>query len=126
MSHKNYHNYSKQYNQPQNVEPVEDETVETANEPIVDTTVADPEVDATVEETVEAAPELPTTVVGIVSACKKLNVRNRPSTTAAILTTINEGVEVEIAQPVVDGEFYKVTLANGTTGFCMKKFITVK
>lgn len=135
MSHKDYRNYSKSYQQPQNAEPAvepdnaahdahthteESETVKT-----IDATVPVP--DEIVETTtVEAAPELPTAVTGVVSGCKKLNVRNRPTTTAAIITVVEEGTEVVIAQPVLDGEFYKVTLANGTTGYCMKKFITVK
>lgn len=131
MSHKDYHNYSKPYQQPQNAQPVAEktqnvvETVSAETEPVLDATV--PEPDKIVETTtVEAAPELPTTVTGVVSGCNKLNVRNRPSTTAAILTTINAGDEVVIEQLIVDDDFYKVTLANGTTGYCMKKFISVK
>lgn len=137
MSHKDYRNYSKQFNTQevpeQNATPdaiaaahdahthaEESETVKA-----IDATVPEPD-ETIVEDTVEAAPELPTAVTGVVSGCKKLNVRNKPSTTAAIVTTIDEGTEVVIAQPVLDGEFYKVTLANGTTGYCMKKFISVK
>lgn len=91
----------------------------------IDATVPEPEV--TVEPPmVESTPELPKAVTGFVSGCKKLNVRNRPSTTAAIITVITEGTEVEIAQPVLDAEFYKVTLADNTVGYCMQKFIAVK
>lgn len=132
MSHKNYHNYSKPFKAPD----VQEQNVPTSTSPVVNTTEEEntPELDATVPEPekfvepeiVEAAPELPKTVTGVVSGCKKLNVRNRPNITAGILVAINEGTEVEIAQPVVDGDFFKVTLASGITGYCMKKFIAVK
>lgn len=139
MSNKHYHNYSKPYKAPEVVEQtIPTSTFPTSTFPTSTSPVIEPEippvVDATVpvpDETikpdvVESTPELPTTVTGVVSGCKKLNVRNKPSTSAAILTTINEGVEVEVGQPVATGEFYKVTLANGIVGYCMKKFITVK
>lgn len=125
MGHKNYHNYSKPFNKENGTElasPATSPVIETTAEPEIDVTTAEPEE----VDVAEAAPELPTTVAGIVSGCKKLNVRNKPSTTAVIVTTINEGTEVVIAQPVLDAEFYKVTLANGVTGYCMKKFIAVK
>lgn len=130
MGHKNYHNYSKPFNKENEQEPTMSTPAESI-EPEVDSVevqaeVVEPEAETVVEDTVEAAPELPTAVAGVVSGCKKLNVRNKPSTTAVIVTTINEGTEVVIAQPVIDGEFYKVTLANGMAGYCMKKFVTVK
>lgn len=133
MSNKNYHNYSKPFKTPDIRET--DAIVVNTDEPEVAATVADPEVDATVadpevfvepEIATEVKPELPTTAAGVVSGCKKLNVRNRPNITAGIVTTIDEGTEVEIAQPIVNGDFYKVTLANGVVGYCMKKFIVLE
>lgn len=126
MGNKNYHNYSKPYRQPQTVEPVVEETelVDSVEVQVEETT--EMEVAEVVEETVEAAPELPTTVTGVVSGCKKLNVRNKPNATAAILTTVNDGSEVVIEQPITNSEFYRVTLANGMSGYCMKKFIVIK
>ena len=136
MSHKNYHNYSKPFKAPD----VQEQNVPTSTTPVVETT--EPEIDASVpnpeatieppivetteEPTEESAPELPKSVTGVVSGCKKLNVRTRPNITAGIICAINEGTEVEIAQPVVNGDFYKVTLPTGAVGYCMKKFITVK
>jgi len=139
MSHKDYRNYSKQFNRENVQEQVVTTTspaieaarnahTHTENEipPVLDATVPVPDETNVEATTVEAAPELPITVAGVVSGCKKLNVRNKPSTTAAILTTVNEGAEVVIDQRVQADAFYKVTLANGTIGYCMKKFITVK
>ena len=133
MSKNHYHNYSKQYKSPDAQEqPIPatstaDDVTIVAPEipPLVDATIPVP--DEIIEpEIVESTPELPTTVTGVVSGCKKLNVRTRPNITAGIITTVNEGTEVAVAQPIVDGDFYKVTLVNGTTGYCMKKFIAVK
>lgn len=89
-----------------------------------------PEVEETTEETV-AAPVVEETIeeetrtIGVVSGCEKLNVRNRPSTNAAIVTTVKKGDEL-VLEPCASDEFHKVTLANGVVGYCMKKFITVK
>lgn len=130
MGNKHYHNYSKPFRREDgqvSVSPTTSAAIDNTADLEITTTVdsvEEPEV--VVDDTVEAAPELPTTVDGIVSGCKKLNVRNKPTTAAAILTAIDEGTEVVIEQPTVLGEFYKVTLANGVTGYCMKKFITVK
>ena len=133
MSNKHYHNYSKPFKTPeiQETTPIvvntdEPEAEVTVTDAEVDATVADPEVTAEPEIVTEAEPELPTTVTGVVSGCKKLNVRNRPNITAGIVTTIDEGAEVEIAEPIVNGDFYKVTLANGVVGYCMKKFIVLE
>lgn len=122
---KNYHNYAKQFqnNNKAYEEPAIEEVVDSVEDPVEVT--AEPEVEV-VEDTVEAAPELPTSVAGVVSGCKKLNVRVKPSKDAAIVTTIAEGTEVTIEQPISDDAFYKVTLASGITGFCMKQFIAVK
>lgn len=129
MGNKHYHNYSKPYKTPDIQEtpvPVDDTPVVETTEPEVEATVVESEAVVDPDFVTEAAPELPTTVTGFVSGCKKLNVRNKPSTGAVILTTINEGTEVTIEQPISDDAFYKVTLANGITGFCMKQFIAVK
>lgn len=89
-----------------------------------------PEAVETTEETVvapvveETAAE-PVRTVGVVSGCEKLNVRNRPSTNATIITTVKKGDEL-VLDACPSDEFYKVTLANGINGYCMKKFITVK
>lgn len=128
MSNKHYHNYSKPFKAPE----VQEQNVPTSTTPVVETT--EPEIDATIPEpeaiidpkVEDATPELPKSVAGVVSGCKKLNVRTRPNITAGIICAINEGTEVEIAQPVVNGDFYKVTLPTGAVGYCMKKFITVK
>lgn len=103
-----------------------EETVDVAEEvvaPEVEETadVAEEVVAPAVEEVAEEVAD----TVGVVSGCHRLNVRNRPSTNAAIVTMVNEGDEL-VLEPCASDEFHKVTLANGVVGYCMKKFITVK
>lgn len=112
--HHNYQNYSKPNNQP--VEPtpvVEEEVVETVEE-----TIEEP----VVEETVE---EVPVSLTGVVSGCKKLNVRKLPSPYEEVLCVLNEKTKVEIDEVNSTEDFYKVTTVSGVEGYCMKKFITV-
>ena len=103
MSHKHKHNYSN-YSKPQEAPVVE------------------PEVK--VEETTE--PETDDSVIGIVTGCAKLNVREGAAVNAAVLTTIPEGSEVQIDILDSTDEFYKVCTATGVEGFCMKKFINIE
>lgn len=64
-------------------------------------------------------------ITGVVSKCTRLNVRSEPSLKAMVLAVINHSDEVGIDTDFSDSEWYKVQTANGTDGFCMKKFIKV-
>lgn len=64
-------------------------------------------------------------ITGVVSKCTRLNVRSEPSLNAMVLAVINRSDEVAIDADSSDSEWYKVRTANGTNGFCMKKFIKV-
>lgn len=64
--------------------------------------------------------------IGVVSNCKKLNVREEPSLDANIVCEINSKTELMIDESESTDEFYKVFTASGLEGFCMKKFITVQ
>lgn len=98
-------------------EEVKEEVMETS-EPVVE------------EVAVEAAPEKKPekkVEIGVVANCEKLNVRNNPAATAAVELVITKGTEVEIIGSV--GDFYNVrkgTVSEGFTGWCMKKYISVK
>ena len=107
-------NYNKMANKPE------------AAEPVVETTSLD--VAPVVEEAavVEKKPEKKIKK-GVVVNCLKLNVRNNPHPNAAIELTIDKGTEVEIVGS--NGDFYNVrkgTVTEGFTGWCMKKYISVK
>ena len=102
-------NYSKIYSNP-DVEPKDDVVVE----------------ETTIEEPVVEAPVAPPMLTGVVTDCVKLNVRKTPAANGMILDTIAKGTEVKIDEFKSTNDFYKVCVASGIEGFCMKKFITVK
>ena len=98
-----------------------------SNQPKTEVTPA--VVEAPVEIPVEE-PEVVTEVVenvyGIVDDCKALNVRERPSTKAPIVSIITAGNAVRIIEEESTDEFYKVHVEMdncSVDGFCMKKFI---
>lgn len=55
----------------------------------------------------------------------RLNVRVAPVFDADVMTIIKENTEVEVGLNESTDDFYKVYLANGVEGFCMKEFITI-
>lgn len=101
MRPNNYTNYSKPHvKEPELVEAVEVE------EPIV-------------EEVVKQK-------TGVVANCVRLNVRVAPAITADIKCEIKAGTEVVIDNDSSTEEFYKVSLATGVEGFCMKDYIEIR
>ena len=87
------------------VEEIENEVVETVEEPI----------ETPVVEEIK-------TKTGVVIDCARLNVRKAPKADAKILKTISRGDTVIIHDEV--GEFYKIGNPNATE-YCMKKYISV-
>lgn len=75
-----------------------------------------------VAEVPEAEPEVK---IGVVTKCTKLNVRKKPKKDAEIVSVIILATEVMVDPKKSTKDFYKVTLADGTEGFCMKEFIAV-
>lgn len=63
---------------------------------------------------------------GVVKNCKMLNVRIEPDTDAKVLRTIPVDTEVMIEPFESTDKFYKVYLADGSEGFCMKDFIEIE
>lgn len=84
----------------------------------VEETEVEPEVEPEVE-LVEAVQ----TLIGKVVDCPKLNVRKDPYTDSPILCVIKRNEEVEVDPSESTANFYKIYLANGVEGFCMKQFI---
>ena len=92
------------------------------------------EVKAPVEEPVakkieiklEKKPVKQEIVVGVVENCNKLFVRSYPDKTkSTIVTIIASGTEVTIDKAASTKDFYKVSIP-GFSGYCDKKFITLK
>ena len=82
-------------------------------------TVNDTYVSETHDETEEVK-------IGLVSNCKKLNVREKPTVEAPVVCEIVCQTEVMIDEKESTEEFYKVYTAAGIVGFCMKKFIAIR
>lgn len=82
------------------------------------------EVTETIEEAVETKEENYCT--GVVTKCVQLRVRETPDAfienTIGVLTLADE-VLIDLDNSTSD--FYKVTTAAGSEGYCMKKFINV-
>ena len=81
-----------------------------------------------VEEVAEPVVEQPAPkpVVGVVTGCKRLNVREVPYLDGPVACVITESTEVTIDNAESTDDFYKVCTAAGVEGFCMKKFIEVE
>lgn len=62
----------------------------------------------------------------VVFNCSKLNVRERPSSLASVLTTVNAGDEVVVDESKSNGKFYSVTTATGIEGYCVKDYLKMK
>jgi len=64
--------------------------------------------------------------IGIVTGCKRLNVREKPTVEAPVVCEIVCQTELMIDEKESTEEFYKVCTAAGIEGFCMKKFIAIQ
>ena len=78
-----------------------------------------------VEPVVDEVKVEPTEILGVVTNCMKLNVREEANAEANILCTIKLADEVMVNKEESTDEFYKVVTGAGVEGYCMKKFINV-
>ena len=58
-------------------------------------------------------------VIGVVTDCLKLNIREKPTKDSRVVT-------VEIDMGDSNDDWYAVCTAAGIEGFCMKKFVAVR
>ena len=65
-------------------------------------------------------------LIGTVSGCSRLNVRFRPNSKSDIVCEIDNNTEVMIDESESTDDFYKVYIASGIEGYCMKKYIDVQ
>lgn len=102
------------------------EPAETVVEPI-EIAVEDVEQEPKIEEVKIEEPKIeePESIVGIVTDCLKLNVREHPNSTAAILGVITASTDLIIIEEESTKDFYKICTSAGLEGYCMKKFITI-
>lgn len=97
------------------------EPVEVMTEEQSELTIIESDISTVKEEVIN-----PTEVIGFVSGCSKLNVRNEPNINAIVECVISALDEVEIDEAKSTNKFYKVCTESGVCGYCMKKYITIK
>lgn len=117
MAKHNYTNYSKQSKKP--------EETSVPTEPVIlmsmQASMFEP------EETLAAnAVAKPEPITGVVDNCLRLNVREKPSIDAEILTALEAGSEVRLMKDEMENGFYKVCTASGLDGYCMCEYIVLK
>lgn len=97
------------------------------SKPVVDTPV-EPEVIEEVVEEVEAVTEevIPKPVIGVVSNCDRLNVREKPFKGANVLTILGGGCDVIINEHLSTDDFYHVQTRHSVQGFCQKDYISIQ
>lgn len=64
--------------------------------------------------------------IGIVTGCKKLNIRERPTVKAPVVCEAVCETELMVDENESTEEFYKVYTSAGIEGFCMRKFIEIQ
>lgn len=111
MGNKNYSKFSQHFNK----------NKEQRNEVI--------EGQITIDELVKGEQEVENvtkTVLGVISGCEKLNMREDSNKESNIVAILTKNAEVTINLTESTEDFYKVCTAAGQEGYCMKKFISIK
>ena len=80
---------------------------------------------AEVNESEEATKEADSTVVGYVSGCLKLNIREEGYPGANVVCVVPEKTALLIEVAESNDEWYKVYTETGMEGFCMKQYVTL-
>lgn len=95
--------------------------------PVVDIPVETEVVEEVVEE-VEVSTEevVPKPVIGVVSNCDRLNVREKPFKGANVLTILDGGCDVIINEHLSTDDFYHVQTRHSVQGFCQKDYISIQ
>lgn len=101
------HNYTKHFDE-------KNETVDEVVEPV-----------EPVEFIEEAEEEKIQPIMGVVTECSKLRVREIPSPEGAEVTIVDFGEEIMVDLEESTEDFYKVWTAAGKEGYCMKQYIVV-
>ena len=83
------------------------------------------EEEVTEEVTKEATKEADNTVVGYVSGCLKLNIREEGYLGANVVCVVPEKTALLIEVAESNDEWYKVYTETGMEGFCMKQYVTL-
>lgn len=64
--------------------------------------------------------------IGVIVDCDLLNVREKPSLKSKVKCTIARESELVVDEQASTKDFYKVCLASGIDGYCMKKYVSIQ
>lgn len=64
--------------------------------------------------------------IGKIRDCDKLNVREESNINSKVLCKLDKTSEVEIDKTKSTREFYKISTSSGVSGYCMKKYMSIK
>lgn len=78
------------------------------------------------EQETELCEDAARNVIGVVTDCLKLNIREKPSMDSKVVTVATYLDELEIDMGDSNDDWYAVCTAAGIEGFCMKKFVAVR
>ena len=121
MSHNNHKNNTNHVNYSKMSTTVET----TPAIAVVDQTAVEPIPAIVVVDQTEFEPVPTKPIDGIVSGCKKLNVRIKPSTAGDIVCVVAEGTTLMIDPSESTDKWFKVYTETGVEGYCMKNFVTI-
>ena len=97
------------------------------SKPVVDTPVEPEVIEEAVEEVEVVTEEVtPQPVVGFVSNCDRLNVREKPYKGSNVLTILPGGCDVIINEHLSTENFYHVQTRHSIQGFCQKDYISIQ
>lgn len=93
---------------------------------IYENSVPDEQTENIKEQETEFCEDTARNVIGVVTDCLKLNIREKPTKDSRVVTVVTCLDELEIDMGDSNDDWYAVCTATGIEGFCMKKFVAVR
>ena len=93
---------------------------------IYENSVLDEQTENIKEQETEFCEDAARNVIGVVTDCLKLNIREKPTKDSRVVTVVTCLDELEIDMSDSNDDWYAVCTAAGIEGFCMKKFVAVR
>lgn len=93
---------------------------------IYENSVLDEQTENIKEQETEFCEDAARNVIGVVTDCLKLNIREKPTKDSRVVTVVTCLDELGIDMGDSNDDWYAVCTATGIEGFCMKKYIAVR
>lgn len=93
---------------------------------IYENSVLDEQTENIKEQETEFCEDAARNVIGVVTDCLKLNIREKPTKDSRVVTVVTCLDELEIDMGDSNDDWCAVCTATGIEGFCMKKFVAVR